>query len=76
MDVLLIIGVRMTVNINKVHRPKVVAKMLNVSDSTIWRMVLQGKLKKPIKISSRAVGFPDNEIQAYLNQQIEERDNA
>ena len=50
--------------------------MLNVSDSTLWRMVQQGKLKKPIKISSRAVGFLDSDIQDFLNQRTEERDNG
>ena len=66
----------MTVTTNTVHRPKVVSKMLNVSDSTLWRMVQQGKLKKPIKISSRAVGFLDSDIQDFLNQRTKERDNG
>jgi len=66
----------MTVKTNHVHRPKVVSKMLNVSDSTLWRMVQQGKIKKPIRISSRAVGFLDSDIQDFLNQRVEERDNA
>lgn len=66
----------MTVTTNTVHRPKVVSKMLNVSDSTLWRMVQQGTLKKPIKISSRAVGFLDSDIQEFLNQRTEERDNG
>ena len=66
----------MTVKTNHVHRPKVVSKMLNVSDSTLWRMVQQGKINKPIRISSRAVGFLDSDIQDFLNQRVEERDNA
>ena len=64
------------VNTNIIHRPKVVSKMLDISDSTLWRMVQQGKLKKPIQISSRAVGFLDSEIQDFINQRMEDRDNA
>ena len=66
----------MTVNTNIVHRPKVVSKMLNVSSSTLWRMVQQGKLKKPIKLGSRSVGFLDTEIQDFINKRMEERDNG
>lgn len=66
----------MTANINQVHRPKVACTILNISASTLWRMVQQGKLKKPIKISSRAVGFLNSDIQDFINQQKEERDNA
>ena len=62
--------------INLVHRPKAAAKMLNVSVSTLWRLIQQGKLKKPIKLSSRSVGFLDSEILEYINQRIEDRDNG
>jgi len=65
----------MTAKSNIVHRPKVVAKMLNVSNSTLWRMVQQGKLKKPIKLGSRSVGFLDSEITDFIIQRMEERDN-
>ena len=66
----------MTVKTNFLHRPKVTAKMLNVSETTLWRMVQQGKLKKPIKISARAVCFLESDIQDFINQRMEERDNA
>jgi len=65
----------MTVTTNAIHRPKVVSKMLGVSDSTRERMVAKGLLKKPIKLGSRSVGFLDSDIQEFLNKRIMERDN-
>ncbi len=65
----------MTVITNQVHRPKVASKILDVSESTLWRMVQQGKLKKPIKISSRSVGFLASDLQDFINSKIKERDN-
>lgn len=44
-----------------------VKEMLNISQSTLDRLAIAGKLKK-IKISERAVGYLLSDIQNYLNE--------
>jgi prophage regulatory protein len=47
-------------------RPKEVAEYLRVSRPTLWSYVRQGRLAKPIKISSKCVLFPRSAIEDFL----------
>ncbi len=52
-------------------RPSQVCKQLAISSTTLWRLVKTGKLKAPIKISSRAVAFPSHLIEEYIQSKTE-----
>jgi predicted DNA-binding transcriptional regulator AlpA len=43
-----------------------VARQLCVSEVTLWRMVQQGLLQKPLQISARRVGWRKSTIEAFL----------
>ncbi len=43
-----------------------VCGFLNVSDTTLWRMVRAGRFPKPVKISERRIGWPKDQIEAWL----------
>lgn len=51
----------------KILRPKELAKMLSVSTVTLWRMEKRGELPARIKISTRAVGWLESDIEEWLN---------
>ena len=43
---------------------------VSVSRSTFYLQISQGLITRPVKIGSRAVGWPSNEIEAILNARI------
>jgi excisionase family DNA binding protein len=53
--------------INNLLTVKGVAKRLNVSERTVWRLVKAKKLK-PIKISSRIYRFSEKDLLTFLKK--------
>ena len=51
----------------KLYTPKQVAKMLGVSDFTIWRYIKAGKLKA-IKYSARNFRIEESELKRFLKK--------
>lgn len=51
----------------KIIRPNELAKMLSVSKVTLWRMENRGEIPPRIKISKRAVGWLESDIEEWLN---------
>lgn len=49
-------------------RMKQLCQMLSLSRSTIWRMLREGSLPKPFKLSHHAVGWRLDQIEAWLEQ--------
>jgi len=47
-----------------------------LSRSTIYLRISEGRFPKPISLGGRAVGWVEEEINAWLNQQIEHSRNA
>jgi predicted DNA-binding transcriptional regulator AlpA len=47
---------------------------LAVSESTLKRLVKEGILKPPVRISKRLTGFPEDELDAHIDRIIAERD--
>lgn len=47
-------------------RPKNLAKLLSMSESTIWRKVKNRTLPSPIKLSARVSAFDATEINIWL----------
>ena len=44
--------------------------MTGLARSTVYDHIAQGLITKPVKLGSRAVGWPDEEIQAILEARI------
>ena len=53
-------------------RPVSAATYLGVSRATIWRLRKGGKLPEPIHISERAVAWPIETLDAYIEAQARE----
>lgn len=45
---------------------KTMCKKLNVSPTTLWRMIQRGEFPKPIQISPRRVGWIEEEGDTYI----------
>lgn len=65
--------IQMNQNIELIFRPAQICSTLNISRSTLWRLVKRGELPEPIKLGGRAVGFPKSEIEDFINQRKMER---
>ncbi|MDR0770144.1 MAG: AlpA family transcriptional regulator [Burkholderiales bacterium] len=48
----------------QIHRLPQVAAALGLSRSTVWLRVKQGQCPPPVRLGSRAVGWPSSEIEA------------
>jgi prophage regulatory protein len=56
-------------------RRKQVEKRTGLSRSTIYLRIQEGTFPKPIKLGARAVGWLENEIEAWLAALMEIRNN-
>lgn len=50
-----------------IYRRKQLEHKLRISRSTIYAMIAAGTFPKPIKIAKRAVGWPDDLIEQWLD---------
>ena len=57
-------------------RRKQVEKRTGLSRSTIYLRIQVGTFPKPVNLGGRAVGWLENEIEAWLAARIECRDNG
>ena len=66
-------------NINQykttILRRKQVQDRTGLSRSTIYLRIQQGTFPRPISLGPRAVGWLENEIEAWLTSLIEDRDS-
>lgn len=49
-------------------RVKSVAKRLDMSESTVWRLVQQGVLPKPIKLTNRTTVWRESDIDSAIKK--------
>lgn len=47
-----------------------------MSRSTLYEQISAGSFPKPVKVSSRTNGWPDNEIAEWIAERVRQRDNA
>jgi predicted DNA-binding transcriptional regulator AlpA len=59
--------------IDKFARPAHACERLSVSRSTLYRMIEQGHLPSPVRISARCVGWPESQIQAVIDQKTSKK---
>ncbi len=57
-------------------RRKQVEKQTGLSRSTIYLRIQNGTFPRPIKLGARAVGWLENEIEAWLTARMEIRNNS
>ncbi len=57
-------------------RRKQVEKRTGLSRSTIYLRIQEGTFPRPIKLGARAVGWLENEIEAWLAARLEIRNNS
>jgi len=57
-------------------RRKQVEKRTGLSRSTIYLRIQEGTFPRPINLGVRAVGWIENEIEAWLAERLEIRDNS
>ena len=58
----------------KVLRRAAVLEKTGESTSTIYEKMARGEFPRPIRLSPRAVGWIEEEIDRYIEQRIAERD--
>ena len=63
-----------TIESNRVIRLREVKNMTGLSKASIYVKMKSENFPKPIKISSRAVAWPEKEIFAWLREKINARD--
>lgn len=55
------------------RRPQV-QQRVNLSRSTLYRLISDGLFPKPVDLGPRAVGWVEHEIDAWIKSRIEQRD--
>jgi len=50
-----------------------VKRMTTFSESTIYRLMSQGKFPKQVKLAERSCGWVESEVLEYLNKKIGNR---
>ena len=44
--------------------------------STIYKRISEGEFSKPVKLGAKSVGWPEDEVAAYIDARIAARDEA
>lgn len=57
-------------------RRKQVEKRTGLSRSTIYLRIQEGTFPKPVNLGARAVGWLENEVEAWLAGRLEVRNNS
>ena len=50
------------------------AKGITSSNSTIYKRISEGEFPKPVKLGTKSVGWPEDEVAAYIDARIAARD--
>lgn len=57
---------------DKLIRPKRLAKLLGISIPTLYRVMKQPDFPRKVHISSKAVGFRESEVKEWMDRNTEE----
>lgn len=58
---------------NKIIKLDSVKELTTFSESTIYRLMSQGKFPKQVKLAERSCGWVESEIEEYLDERISNR---
>jgi prophage regulatory protein len=62
-------------NPNQIHRLSTVKERTGLPRSTIYAYMKQGRFPAPIRLGQKAVGWLERDIQSWIEEQIQERDD-
>ena len=62
--------------IRKILRLPQVEEATGESRSTIYKRISEGEFPKPVKLGAKSVGWPEDEVAAYIDARIAARDEA
>jgi len=51
-----------------------VIELTTLSRSTIYRLVETGKFPRPVKLTTRTIGWVEEEVRDFLQEKIDNRD--
>jgi len=51
-----------------------VIEITTLSRSTIYRLVESGKFPRPVKLTTRTIGWVEEEVRDFLQEKIDNRD--
>ena len=51
-----------------------VIELTTLSRSTIYRLVESGKFPRPVKLTTRTIGWLEEEVRDFLQEKIDNRD--
>lgn len=57
---------------SRILRCPAVVRRTGLSKASIYRMIKAGKFPKPIKLGVRAVGWPSDDVEAWIRRRREE----
>ena len=60
----------------KILRVPEVSDRIGYSIPSIWRLAREGKFPKPLKLGPQASGWLEDEVEAWINTRIDERNSA
>ena len=58
------------------HRRAEVERITGLSRSTIYALMDRGEFPRPVKLSARAVAWPDSIVQAWLDERAAQSKDA
>lgn len=59
-----------------IERKPSVLQRTGMSNSTLYEEVAAGRFPKPVKIGARSVGWVSTEVDAWIEQRIQQRDQG
>lgn len=59
--------------VDRMLRLRAVTQITSLSKSTIYRFIDDGRFPKGVKLGERAVGWPEGEVRAWVQERINER---
>lgn len=61
---------------NRLIRLREVLAATGLARSTLYLLISQNKFPKPVKLTERTVAWPQDEIQEWIDERIEDRDEG
>lgn len=61
---------------NRLIRLSEVIATTGLPRSSLYLLIAENEFPKPVKLSKRTVAWPQDEVQNWIMERIEERDNA
>jgi prophage regulatory protein len=61
---------------SRILRLREVRERTGLATSSLYSLISQGRFPRPVQLSERSVGWPENEVEDFVTARITERDAA